>query len=422
MSTSFLDSARAIESLRTGVPNGTAVRLLGCSQPRVSRKFDSALDKSERGDAITGGSAGLLIKGGFGSGKSHTLTFLSEVALRRRFVVSRISINKETPLSDPDKLFRALAESAVLPDRRGAGLFEAAQKLVTESDGYRSLEQWAQKHLHDERIAASLRLFRVGRRQFELRDQIAHFWCGDRVGVHYLKSQARELNIPFAGAMKTIYIREFGHERMQFASRMLRVAGYSGWVWLIDEVELIGCYSLLQRLYSYCEIGRLMSSDSDLDCPGVVPVLAITDDFESAVLAGKQDLQRIPSYFHERCNLGWHDRHYSPLPGIAAIQKEGILLDTLPPEDAKELYNRLAGLYQEAYGWEPGKHDGTVSPTSTTVRQQIKRWVTLWDVERLLPGINAQVDTQSPTLNYREDSAEQSNDEGLVDEILKALE
>lgn len=422
MSASFVDSARAIESLRTGVPNGTAVSLLGCSQPQVSRKFDLALDKSERGEAISGSSTGLLIKGGFGSGKSHTLTYLSEVALRRRFVVSRISINKETPLSDPDKLFRSLAESAVLPDRTGAGLFEAAQKLIPDSDGYRSLEQWAQKHLRDERLAASLQLFRVGRRQFELRDQIARFWCGDRVGVHYLKSQARELNIPIAGAMKTTYIREFGHERMQFASRMLRVAGYAGWVWLIDEVELIGCYSVLQRLYSYCEIGRLLSSDSALDCPGVVPVLAITDDFESAVLTGKQDLQRIPSYFHERCNLGWHDRHYSPLPGMAAIQREGILLDTLPPEEAKELYTRLAGLYQEAYGWEPGKHDGTVAPTSTTVRQQIKRWVTSWDVERLLPGINAQVDTESPTFVYSEDSSEQPNDEGLIDEILKALE
>ena len=54
MTASFLDSARAIESLRTGVPNGTAVRLLGCSQPRVSRKFDLALDKVERGEAIDG--------------------------------------------------------------------------------------------------------------------------------------------------------------------------------------------------------------------------------------------------------------------------------------------------------------------------------------------------------------------------------
>src|SRR5262245_8906679 len=133
MAPDYLESARAIESLRTGVPNSTAVKLLGCSQSKIIKRFEGALDKATKTGIASSKELALLIKGGFGSGKSHTLSFLANIALQRGFVVSRICINKETPLSDPDKLFRALAESAQLPDRSGAaGLFEAGHKLAVD--------------------------------------------------------------------------------------------------------------------------------------------------------------------------------------------------------------------------------------------------------------------------------------------------
>src|SRR6266511_4247709 len=63
--------------------------------------------------------AGLLLGGGFGSGKSHLLEHLAQLALDAGFVVGRVVVSKETPLYDPVKVFRAAAASAVVPGGHG---------------------------------------------------------------------------------------------------------------------------------------------------------------------------------------------------------------------------------------------------------------------------------------------------------------
>jgi len=421
----YLESARAVESLRTGVPNTMAVSLLGCDQPKITKNFESLLHDVSGGTTVVGEHAGMLIKGGFGSGKSHTLAFLSDIALRSGYVTSRISINKETPLSDPDKLFRVLSDSAVLPDRAGIGLFEAGQRLVADSKAYRDLENWTNNRDGlDGRFAACLKLFRLARRDYEARDQIIRFWSGDQVGVHWLRGRLKEVGAPVTGILRTAILRELGRQRAQFASRLLRTVGYRGWVWLVDEVELIGSYSLLQRMRSYSEIGRMMKQNSDLDCPGVLSVLAITDDFES-VIQGKQDLTTMPSYFAEQCQMRSANPEHNPKIGINAIQTAGVLLDKLRTNEADELHKKLRDLYRAAYKWDPPKTVSTARMSSTTVRQMIKHWITTWDLQRLLPGVKANVETQAFDYNYTdqelESPPEKPNEEGVIDEIMNMI-
>ena len=45
-------------------------------------------------------------------------------------------------------------------------------------------------------------------------------------------------------------------QRFRFVPRLMAAAGYKGWIVLLDEVELIGRYSLLQRAKSYAEVAR----------------------------------------------------------------------------------------------------------------------------------------------------------------------
>ena len=42
---SRLNSRRALEALRNGVPNSDAVAVLGCNQPVVEREFKAMLDR-----------------------------------------------------------------------------------------------------------------------------------------------------------------------------------------------------------------------------------------------------------------------------------------------------------------------------------------------------------------------------------------
>ena len=77
---------RAIEALRAGVPNRDAVLALGSTQPEIERKFLRATsDPAKPRDGSL--PQGMLVKGGFGAGKSHLLEFLSTNSPKRKFCV-----------------------------------------------------------------------------------------------------------------------------------------------------------------------------------------------------------------------------------------------------------------------------------------------------------------------------------------------
>ncbi|MER3453400.1 MAG: hypothetical protein C4344_07170, partial [Acidimicrobiia bacterium] len=105
MTSDRLRAQRALEALRNGVPNRDAVRALGCTQSEAVDAFRGQLDRLSTGDPTV--VPGTLVVGGFGAGKSHTLAFLADTALQRRFLVSKVVVSKETPLYDPAKLFVA---------------------------------------------------------------------------------------------------------------------------------------------------------------------------------------------------------------------------------------------------------------------------------------------------------------------------
>ena len=69
MSAQRVEDRRAIEALRSGVPNRDAVSALGSSQPEIEQHFAHQL-ATIRNDGVA---AGLLVRGEFGSGKSHLL-------------------------------------------------------------------------------------------------------------------------------------------------------------------------------------------------------------------------------------------------------------------------------------------------------------------------------------------------------------
>jgi len=82
-----LEARIAIEALRAGVPNRAAVRLMGTEEPTLEHKFDEQLHQVWASGRHR---PGLGLAGGFGSGKSHFLGYLAEVARAQHFVVSRV--------------------------------------------------------------------------------------------------------------------------------------------------------------------------------------------------------------------------------------------------------------------------------------------------------------------------------------------
>ena len=137
-----VDNRRALEALRNGVPNGDAVHVLGCNQPEVERRFLAQLDNTA---SVLSQTRGLLVEGDFGTGKSHLFQYLEDLARKRNYVCSRIVVSKETPLYDPEKVYRAAVEAAVVPERYGQAIQEVALRLDPRRKSYEEFYMWARK-------------------------------------------------------------------------------------------------------------------------------------------------------------------------------------------------------------------------------------------------------------------------------------
>ena len=257
-----LSARRAVEALRSGVPSRDAVAALGSGQSDIEDRVIQLLDTT--GTVRSTGRRGLLLGGGFGSGKSHLLEHLAHLALDRGFAVSRVVVSKETPLHDPAKVLRAAVESAITHGGAIGAVAEAAAGLDSGSAGYAELLRWASGSASvDDRFALTLSLLpRAQAGDDEFAEAIIRFWSGDRLGVAELRRQAR-----WAGTgrpvLATVPVQELAVQRFRFLARLFVAAGYQGWLLLFDEVELIGRYSLLQRAKSYAQLAGWLRADRD---------------------------------------------------------------------------------------------------------------------------------------------------------------
>jgi hypothetical protein len=405
---------RAVEALRAGVPSADAVALLGSGQTEIEDEFLALLGTAREGTA-----AGMLIGGGFGSGKSHLLEHLTHLALAEGYAVSRVVVSKETPLHDPVKVFRAAAEGAVVADGHGPAVSEAAARLDLQGPAYAELLRWAMSPVAglNERFAASLLLYAKTRdRDPELAEEIVRFWCGDPLGVARLRS-----GLKAAGEAKVVLspvtVRALGAQRLRFATRLLAAAGCAGWLVLFDEVELIGRYSVLQRAKSYAQIARWVRGRHESPGLPLAAVLAMTDDFEAAVVTGKRDKDVVPAKLRGSAAGDAGELAADAALGMRIIDREMKLLT--PPDDVEldRAYAKLKELHATAFDWNPPDIEGLERLGATRMRQYIRAWINEWDLVRLDSAFVPRTIAVDVASDYREDTdleggAQEESEEG----------
>ncbi len=408
-----LGPRRAIEALRSGVPNRDAVIALGSGQNDLEDRFTELLEAVETPPHER---ASMLIGAGFGEGKSHLLTHLGHLATSAGFVVSTVVISKETPLHDPAKVLRAMVEFAVAPDGARDVVAEAVAALDTDSTGYAELLRWLRGAGRDmsELFEATLLLHqRLGSdapgADEEFLDTIVRFWSGDRMLMPELRRQLKAVGEAKTFSFSPIKARDLARQRLRFLPRLLRAAGSAGWVVLLDEVELIGRYSVLQRGRSYAELARWLDGDPGAEADPLVVVAAITDDFDAAVLTGKKDRENLPARLRDK-----QTEEYAELAGLAQTGMRHIerdLLHLMPPDTAEleRAYVTLRGLHGSAYGWQPPDVAGLEQLGATRMRQHVRAWINEWDLVRIDPDYQPSTETVDLEGDYRE-SDELSDD------------
>jgi hypothetical protein len=395
---SSLDCRRALEALRSGVPNRDAVRVLGAHQPEAEAQFTKQL-----GGVATGKTDGLLVAGGFGTGKSHLLQYFEHLALTANCVVSRIVISKETPIYDGVKVFRAAVESAVVPGRRGHAIQEIAHMLRPNSERYARFYQWA--NAGDSNLAqlfpATLFLHERLNSDPELVEEVTNFWSGERIGVARVRQGLKQLNASRMFAVEAVPLKKLSLQWFAFGARLIEAAGFKGWVLLFDEVELIGRYTPLQRGRSYTEVARWMRRLGDVDVGPIAPVLAITDDFALAVIQGKSDREVIA----ERLSRKEPEASVAmATEGMRLLERDALLLNAPDDDLLARTYEQLRAIHATGYNWQPPALGAISRTVQRPMRAYVRRWINEWDLRRLYPEAVVDLHEESVSVNYETDA------------------
>ena len=80
------EARRMIEAMRSGVPSRAVGRCFSEARPGLMKHIQSRLDQIEAG----GPSAGMILRGRYGEGKTHLLNTVLSMAYERNMVVTML--------------------------------------------------------------------------------------------------------------------------------------------------------------------------------------------------------------------------------------------------------------------------------------------------------------------------------------------
>ena len=377
-----IEARTAIEALRAGVPNRAAIRLMGTEQTGLEHAFEAALGAAWADVGPAG--AGLGLAGGFGTGKSHMLGYLAEVARQQGFVVSRVVVSKETPLSHPGHVFAAALRGAALPDRPDDTVTACVAALRARPEALDVLETLVSTPGAGFApvFAACLFLLRRASTAPEMLRRIARLWTGAKASTPAIRQALSAAGAGRMFALKPLPAAAMTEQLIRFVPLLFRAAGFAGWCVLLDEVELIGRYTPLQRALAYAWLAAWLGLGKERHWPGIVVAYAVTDDFAAAVINARLDSEKLP----ERLTLKGRDAEAAlALAGIRHIEHTVLRHRLLPPtpDDLLACHGKVQHLYSAAYAWPAPPLPPAERTSSRTVRQYVKGWITQWDLLRL---------------------------------------
>ena len=365
---------RAVERLREGIFDPVAIRLLTAQGDKLVRAFDQGFSSPE--DNF---SPHLCICGDYGQGKSHSLAYLQEKALKDGFVTSMINLDpREVPFHDFRRVYRELLARIRFPDHEGT--FFSRWKSWSEDVATRTKENKNRipKPLPHEMphffkallTAAANNTISLSDKKKALKKHrkyrprefpwlLKRALSGTFVPVYLLRNVCEYRNVEFYkdAPLKCTDPQEYLTQIFCMAT-LFKQMGYKGWVVLFDEGESIAQTRITCRSRSYQFLQRFFIND--LPLTGLYPIFAFTDDFFFRVKGEEYDRIRITrrgefpcfnmNYAHAWKNLGVHRLH------------------DLSEKKWDELTRKLLLLHMNAYSWNPD--NGRIQGEMETVLAQ----------------------------------------------------
>jgi hypothetical protein len=324
---------RAVERLRNGLFDPVAVNQLTVEEDRIKKIFSKGLKALERGK-----SDHLCICGSYGQGKSHTITYLNQLALSQGYATSVVQLDlREVPFHQFSTVYQSIMEKLSLPDSKK---FTNMWKNWAEKDSLRLLDTMP----HRFRMILTAMLCKNKRLSPKESSLKKHQDYRPREYGYWLEKALMGYNIPVARLKSVFKYREVeGYQEqsliclgndpyvqmVQSLGGVLREMGYKGLLLFFDEAESIAQGRLGHRAKSYHVLDQFFQNNDS-----VFPVFAFTDDFfDKANHESYDDDRKI---FPKNYAEAWMDLNILRLQDFSSQGWESLL-------------DRLMQLYSQAY-------------------------------------------------------------------------
>ncbi|MBI2267127.1 MAG: DUF2791 family P-loop domain-containing protein [Armatimonadetes bacterium] len=335
------ESLSIIEALRSGIPSRSVSRTFSQGRKEILGDLEGLLTRvkeREQGE-------GFVFQAEFGNGKTHLLNQIFDLALARNFVVSKVVLNKETPLNQLHPLFQKVARNCFLPGQSLPGFDQPLSRMTLNDPAVENLLIYADSHLHPRLKIVLETLLRADEQYFHI---LYGDLQGDFMGSQILKSIYR---LTFRKAIRTPGLRKADSQEImdcfRFLTLLFKAMGYSGWVILFDEAELVQRHGPKARIKAYLNLSHLMNLNDTLQVP-LLGIFAVASTYTLFVNA-KNELENLPQRAAEEM-----DQEVSETVRKVILRfLEARSLPDLSPGDYEEIAGQVENLHGLAFGWKP---------------------------------------------------------------------
>ena len=145
---------------------------------------------------------------------------------------------------------------------------------------------------------------------------------------------------------------------------------------------------------------------------GCGAVLAISQDFDSAVIDEKNDYENVPNRLRAREDELGAARAEQ---GMWAIQRNRV--DLALPSDTvlEDTYSKLKEIHGAAYDWEAPEIPRERGLLTQSMREYVRAWINEWDLRRLDPSYQPDIEVEQVASEYFEEPELETTPEEIIE-------
>ncbi|HEY5587145.1 MAG TPA: BREX system ATP-binding domain-containing protein [Ruminiclostridium sp.] len=337
-----IESIFVIESLRAGIPTRLSTRILPDLRCNLTEKITEDLSSFDRGNIPNG----RILWGQYGQGKTHALTAIEHTALDMNFAVSRVSLSREVSCHNLYNFFGNVAPRIKTPDSTLEGIQHYLNKFQL-SDIHKS------RILEEGRYVNSLPSI-VFEDYFYTEGEEKDKLYGDLTGLRLPTPELGRIHRKSRqSSLQKMNFKKNEHTSAYFGviADALRLCGFSGWVILIDEVELIGRLGKTARYKAYSNLSWLLNWSGGMKYP-IYTVAAAATRLQDDLWYGKKDDDR--SIMPELA-AKYGDAAIADIQNffVKAVDTHSLKILPAKEEDLEKLLDKITHLHGDAYTWSP---------------------------------------------------------------------